>query len=141
MFSTNHQLLDRRTFKQSAGLEGDGQAPDRETLWKYRDLRTQSCRTGELFELFEDLLRTRGDQFTCVQIIDSSMVETCLTTRAFVTDQNYVHLQNLSGFSAQTRRMIEFKLFFLLFCSHRALYKPPVEFAQQIRLCYIAYIF
>jgi len=46
------KLLDRRTFKQFAGLQSDDQVPDEKTLWKYRDRLNRSGRIDELFELF-----------------------------------------------------------------------------------------
>ena len=68
-------LLDRRTFKQFAGLHSDDQVPDQKTLWKYRNLLSRSGRIHALFEQFKDQLQTRGYRFTGGQLIDSSIVE------------------------------------------------------------------
>ena len=37
-----YMLLDRRSFKQFAGLVSEDQVPDQKTLWKYRDF----CRSA-----------------------------------------------------------------------------------------------
>ena len=52
-------LLDRRTFKQFAGLHSDDQVPDQKTLWKYRNLLSRSGRIHALFEQFKDQLQAR----------------------------------------------------------------------------------
>ena len=68
-------LLDRRTFKQFAGLQSDDQVPDEKTLWKYRDRLNRSGRIDELFELFKVQLRAHGYELTSGQIVDSSIME------------------------------------------------------------------
>ena len=68
-------LLDRRTFKRFAGLQSDDQVPDQKTLWKYRNLLSESGRMDELFEGFKDQLRMRGYELNSGQIVDSSIVE------------------------------------------------------------------
>ncbi len=68
-------LLDRRTFKQFAGLQSDDQVPDQKTLWKYRDLLSRSGRIDELFDLFKAQLRSHGYELTSGQLVDSSIVE------------------------------------------------------------------
>ena len=52
-------LLDRRTFKQFAGLHSDDQVPDQKTQWEYRE---RLNRSGRIVELLEQLLSpsTRG---------------------------------------------------------------------------------
>ena len=44
-----YMLLDRRSFKQFAGLVSEDQVPDQKTLWKYRDLLSKSGGLDELF--------------------------------------------------------------------------------------------
>ena len=75
---SDHQLqfmlLDRRSFKQFAGLLSEDQVPDQKTLWKYRDRLSKSGCMDELFGLFKAQLCERGYELTSGQIVDSTIV-------------------------------------------------------------------
>lgn len=71
---TEFQILDRFSFLRFLGLRpGDG-APDRATIWIFKE------RLGEegmlmLFDLFNEQLRAQGLVASCGKIIDASFVE------------------------------------------------------------------
>ena len=69
-----YMLLDRRSFKQFAGLVSEDQVPDQKTLWKYRDLLSKCGGLEELFLRFKDQLLERGYRLNSGQIVDSSIV-------------------------------------------------------------------
>ena len=69
-----YMLLDRRSFKQFAGLVTEDQVPDQKTLWKYQDLLSKCSGLEELFLGFKEQLLERGYRLNSGQIVDSSMV-------------------------------------------------------------------
>ena len=69
-----YMLLDRRSFKQFAGLVTEDQVPDQKTLWKYRDLLSKCGGFEELFLSIKDQLLERGYRLNSGQIVDSSIV-------------------------------------------------------------------
>ncbi len=75
---SDHQLqyllLNRRSFKQFAGLVSEDQVPDQKILWKYRELLSKCGSLDELFLRFKDQLLERGYRLNSCQIVDSSIV-------------------------------------------------------------------
>ena len=70
-----YMLLDRTSFKRFAGLETLDQVPDQKTLWKYRNMLSESGRIDELVGVFKEQLAAHGYRLQMGTIVDSSMVQ------------------------------------------------------------------
>ncbi len=70
-----YMLLDRTSFKPFAGLHSKDQVPDQKTLWKYRNMLSQSGRLDELVALFKEQLAAHGDRLQTGTLVDSSVVQ------------------------------------------------------------------
>lgn len=70
-----YMLLDRTSFKRFAGLVTLDQVPDRKTLWKYRNMLSESGRIDELVDAFKDQLLAHGHYMQTGSLVDSSPVQ------------------------------------------------------------------
>ncbi len=67
-------LLDRTSFKQFASLRSKDQVPDQKTLWKYRNMLSQSVRIDEVVGVFKDPLADHGYRWPTGTLVESSVV-------------------------------------------------------------------
>jgi len=68
-------LLDRTSFKKFAGLDTLDHVPDQKTLWKYRNLLSESGRIEELVGVFREQLAAHGYRLQTGTLVDSTVVQ------------------------------------------------------------------
>ena len=70
-----YMFLDRTSFKQFSSLESLDQVPDQKTLWKYRNMSSESGRIDELVGVFKDQLAAHGYRLQTGALVDSTLVQ------------------------------------------------------------------
>ena len=70
-----YQIQDRISFQRFLGLTLECRAPDRTTIWLFREMLTKSGMLEKLFEKFNNYLNEQGYKAKEGQIIDARIVE------------------------------------------------------------------
>ncbi len=70
-----YMLLDRTSFKEFAGLETLDHVPDQKTLWKYRNMLSESGRIDEPVVVFREQVLSHGYRLQTGSLVDSSVVQ------------------------------------------------------------------
>lgn len=68
------QLLDRMSFQRFAGLKHSGRAPDRNTIWLFRERLVKTNVEHQIFAEVQRQLQAHGFRAREGQIIDASIV-------------------------------------------------------------------
>ena len=69
-----YQIVDRTSFRKFLGIECVDDVPDEKTVWKYRELLTNTGVYDKLFSEFHSFMESKGLQFNEGRIIDASFV-------------------------------------------------------------------
>ena len=72
---TEYQILDRLSFMRFLELELSDKVPDSKTIWLFKETIAKSGKTEELFNTFEELLKSKGYIGKEGKIVDASFVE------------------------------------------------------------------
>lgn len=69
-----YQIVDRTSFRKFLGIECVDDVHDEKTVWKYRELLTNTGVYDKLFSEFHSFMESKGLQFNEGRIIDASFV-------------------------------------------------------------------
>ncbi len=72
---TEYQITDRISFQRYLGLSLGERVPDAKTIWLFRDTLTQSGIIRDLFEMFNEMLLSKGIITHTGTIVDATFVD------------------------------------------------------------------